>query len=86
RIEQNYFRMLVKETKRNSTTGTMKTKKMPVGKACFPTGYFLLFSPDALHPVGGVPPPARGAAVPQPIRNDAIFFCKRVSACFVQGR
>ena len=57
RIEQNYFRMLVKETKRNSTTGTMKTKKMPVGKACFPTGYFLSFSPDALHPAGGGTPP-----------------------------
>ncbi|MBR3904513.1 MAG: hypothetical protein IKJ51_02230 [Clostridia bacterium] len=38
----------------------MKTKKMPAGKACFPTGYFLSFSPDALHPAGGGTPPARG--------------------------
>ena len=54
-----FFRTKVEKTK-NSTTGTMKTEKGVDGNK-FPPAPFFLFSPDALHPVGGVPPPARGA-------------------------
>ena len=28
---------------------------------------------------------ARGAVVPQPIHNDALYICQRVSACFAQS-
>ena len=55
-IEQGCFRMMGEETK-NSTTGTMKTKKERVRE--FSHRFFLSFSPDAIHPVGGILPPAR---------------------------
>ncbi|MBQ6952167.1 MAG: hypothetical protein IJN44_11845, partial [Clostridia bacterium] len=45
-----------------------------------------LFSPVALHPFGGNYMAAGPcAAVPQSIRNIAIWFCQRVSVCFLEG-
>ena len=61
----------------------MKTKKKPGEKArAFSSGLFLLFSPDAQHPVGGASHrPARGRApVAHPARKETIFLCKGVSA------
>ena len=81
-IEQGCFRMMGEETK-NSTTGTMKTIKIAVGKINFPTAYFFVF--PGCYASGWRRNAARPVEVPvaPPTRNVAIIFCQRVSACFV---
>ena len=60
----------------------MKTKKRAAERMHSLTASFLSFSPDAQHPAGGVSHrPARGAAVPQPIRKYTIFICESMCAC-----
>ena len=54
RINQSIFRMLIEETK-TEPTGAMKTKKRAAERMHSLTASFLSFSPDAKHPVGGVP-------------------------------
>ena len=74
---QTSFRMKLEVTEREPT-GAMKTKKKPGEKAqAFSSGLFLLFSPDAKHPAGGVPPPSPWAAVPQPTRKVTMFLLQR---------
>ncbi|MBQ6950221.1 MAG: hypothetical protein IJN44_01850 [Clostridia bacterium] len=67
----------------------MKTiKKMDGRESKLSSPPFLLFSPDALHPVGGILPPARGAvAVPHPDRkiSDVLLpMCFCVIRCRIQ--
>ena len=62
-------------------TGVMKTKKKPGEKARFLLRPFLLFSPDAKHPVGGVSHrPARGRQCRSHLAKLQSTFFKRVSA------
>ena len=83
-IEQGCFRMMGEETK-NSTTGTMKTIKIAVGKINFPTAYFFVF-PGCY--TSGWRHSAAGPCVPVAlsIRKVTIIFCQGISACFVEGR
>ena len=54
-----------------------KRRKSRWRKLAFSPGLFLSFSPDAQHPVGGVPPPSPWAAVPHPTRKVTIFLLQR---------
>ena len=76
-MEQNCFRMKREETKRNSTTGTMKTIKIAAGKMHFPTAYFFVFpgcfASGWRHSAAG---PWWRAPVAHPTRKVTIFFCK----------
>ena len=68
--------MLLGEPTREPT-GAMKTKKRAAERMYSLTASFLSFSPDAQHPVGGVPPPSPWAAVPQPTRKVTMFLLQR---------
>ena len=62
--------------------GAMKTmKKGWQGKRAFPPAFFL-FSPDAKHPDGGVPPPSPWVAVPRLSRINATFIYESMCACY----
>ena len=74
------FRMLLGRTGREPT-GAMKTKKRAAERMHSLTASFLSFSPDAKHPVGGVPPPARGRQCRSQLAKSQCSFCKGVSAC-----
>ena len=79
------FRMKVEETK-NSTTGTMKILKKVGWESELSHRSFFMFSPDALHPVDGILPPARvRTPVAHPTRKVTIFFCQRDFCVFLGG-
>ena len=71
----------------NIVTGTMKTLKKVGWESSLSHRSFFMFSPDALHPVGGNKIAAGPcAAVLQPIRNIAFCFYQEISACHKHQR
>ena len=63
-------------TKINASTGVMKTRERRERKQVFPFAVSL-FSPDAQHPAGGVPPPVRGGG--RKIQNEELRMQNLVS-------